>query len=436
MSRVPSCSGSSPALSGKLPQSTVQSNRSNFQEDTVFPNTLQPQLNVKTRKIGESAQRSSLPTLQIPVSTHRPLVKQPSEPRRELSNAPQSKHDQQHQAQRKSARINNETKARLLTPDKARLEQIVHDIILSEGSSPRQAAQTIVSKLLEQISKPASAPPRRPTPDASSTTKPLVCPECSSQVSRVCDLNKHMKRHKKPYGCTYPQCNKHFGAKSDWKRHENSQHFQLEAYRCTQILTDTRKVCGKHYYRADAFKDHLTAEHEVLSEEMTLVVKRSKIGKNCQVQHWCGFCQVIRPLKEKRNEAWDERFDHIAYHFEKEKKSIDEWLCVEANKTKKEVLEEMHRDAFGDEEEAPHEDGAKCETPDANVDAAGDSDDSPTYQPPIPVISPVHNSRRKRKRTLTSPLPAESEAHERSYTWECVCIATSSFDLSRTANRS
>jgi hypothetical protein len=436
MSRLPSRSGSSSVFSGKLPQPTVQSSRSNIQKDTVFSSTSQPRLSVKTRKMGGSAQRSSLATLQIPESIHRPLVKQPSEPRRELSNAPQSKHDQQHQAQRKSARINNETKARLLNPDKATLEQIVHDIILSEGSSPRQAAQTIVSKLLEQISKPASAPPRRPTPDASSNTKPLVCPECSSQVSRVCDLNKHMKRHKKPYGCTYPQCNKHFGAKSDWKRHENSQHFQLEAYRCTQILTGTRQVCGKHYYRADAFKDHLTIEHEVLSEEMALVVKHSKIGKNCQVQHWCGFCQVIRPLKEKRNEAWDERFDHIAYHFEKEKKSIDDWLCVEANKTKKELVEEMRRDAFGDEEEAPHEDGAKCETPDDNLDAAGDSDDSPTYQLPMPIIPPVHNNRRKRKRTLSIPLSVESEVHERSYTWECVSIAASSSDISCTANRS
>jgi hypothetical protein len=302
---------------------------------------------------------------------------------------------------------------------------MVHDILLSEGSSPRQAAQTIVSRLLEQIATSASAPPRRSTPDASSNTKPVTCHICGSQVSRVCDLNKHIKRHKKPYGCTYPQCNKRFGAKSDWKRHENSQHFQLEAYRCTHILPDTRKVCGKHSYRADAFKDHLTTEHEVSSAEMTLVLKRSKIGKNCQVQHWCGFCQVIRPLKEKRNEAWDERFDHIAYHFEKEKKSIDEWLCAEANKTKKQLLKEMRRDVFDDEEETPHIDNAKRETPDEDMDATGDSDDSQIYQPSLPVVFPIHNNQRKRKRTASPPSPDESEVNKRSYTWECVCIAVS-----------
>jgi hypothetical protein len=54
-------------------------------------------------------------------------------------------------------------------------------------------------------------------------------------------------------------------------------------------------------------------------------------------------------LKKTRNEAWDERFDHIAAHFKK--KSIDLWLCVEAKKTKGEVRAEKSRVGFEEEGE-------------------------------------------------------------------------------------
>ena len=200
-------------------------------------------------------------------------------------------------------------------------------------------------------------------------------------------------------------------------------------------MPDTRKVCGKHFYRPDAFKDHLTTEHGVSLKDMGLVLKQSKIGKNCQTQHWCGFCQVIRPLKEKRNDAWDERFDHIAYHFEKEKKSIDEWLCAEANKTKKQLFKEMRRDVFDDDdEEKPDVDNTKRETPDADLDAAGDSDDGQTYQLLVSTALPARNSQLKRKRTASPPSPDESEVNKRVYTWECVCIAGSCLGFLCTAN--
>lgn len=49
--------------------------------------------------------------------------------------------------------------------------------------------------------------------------------------------------------------------------------------------------------------------------------------------------------------AWDERFDHIASHFEKEGETIEEWICAEENKTKKELLKDMDRYVFDDEDE-------------------------------------------------------------------------------------
>ncbi|KAF3049085.1 hypothetical protein E8E11_005390 [Didymella keratinophila] len=148
-----------------------------------------------------------------------------------------------------------------------------------------------------------------------------------------------------PYGCTYPKCFKKFGAKSDWKRHENSQHFQQETFRCDLLNSD--KTCGQHYYRATQFQNHLKHEHKLaVAEKIQNIVERCKIGKNCQGQYWCGFCCEIKKLKTRRNYAWDERFDHIAHHFEKDepKKQIEDWICVEENRSKRELREEMEDD--------------------------------------------------------------------------------------------
>lgn len=223
------------------------------------------------------------------------------------------------------------------------------NVFLSKSEAIK-AAQAI-SNLIKQSPGSAYAQPRKSSQNFGAN--PKVCELCDYAVARACDLKKHMKRHEKPYGCTYPKCHKRFGAKSDWKRHENSQHFQLEAYRCSQPLS-SGKICGEHFFRIEHFKKHLETQHKVDSaDEQVLEAKRRRIGKNCQQQFWCGFHGDIVELKEKRNAAWDERFDHIAFHFEKEKKSIETWICVEENKSKKELLKEMDRYVFDDEQEAP-----------------------------------------------------------------------------------
>jgi hypothetical protein len=160
------------------------------------------------------------------------------------------------------------------------------------------------------------------------------CPfEGCTFSGRTCDLSKHMKRHQKPYGCTYPRCYESFGGMSDWKRHENSQHFQLEAFRC-DYLNASRVVCGQHYHRSSQFEKHLAEAHHLDSSRFEATMKRCRIGRNGQGQFWCGFCTHIRPLTMKRNAAWEERFDHIAHHIQKEKRRIEDWHCVEENKPK------------------------------------------------------------------------------------------------------
>lgn len=92
-----------------------------------------------------------------------------------------------------------------------------------------------------------------------------------------------MKRHDRPYGCTFSTCNKAFGSKGDWKRHENSQHISRKTVRADEVKGD----------------------------------------------FWCGFCAKLIDFKEGRV-AWDERFDHIDDHFMGRrglpKQGIQDWV--------------------------------------------------------------------------------------------------------------
>lgn len=142
---------------------------------------------------------------------------------------------------------------------------------------------------------------------------------------------KHKKRHSRPYGCTYTTCTKAFGSKNDWKRHENSQHYQLEAWRCHEHDSSSRiKQCARIFYRREPFQNHLKEHHGIKDEEhIKAQSKRGRIGRNCQSGFWCGFCKKIVPLKTKGLDAWDERFNHIDdSHFKKDER-IDQWYPLD-----------------------------------------------------------------------------------------------------------
>ncbi|KAF2682432.1 hypothetical protein K458DRAFT_405700 [Lentithecium fluviatile CBS 122367] len=249
------------------------------------------------------------------------------------------------------------------------------DISVSMTKSEALKASQAISNLIKQSGNlPGASRPRRSLKGDSSNK--LKCDRCGALLSRSCDMKKHMKRHTKPYGCTYPKCHKRFGAKSDWKRHENSQHFQLESFRCNLSLTSSstpasstsQAHCTRFFQRHELFKEHLINDHRITSEDqIEHTVRKRRIGKNGQGQFWCGFCgpagvgEIVR-LKEKRNAAWDERFDHIDHHFSREKCPIEEWVCVEAGKRKGEVMRDMDKTNFEDEGDdgmdEPEEDGS------------------------------------------------------------------------------
>ncbi|TEY34084.1 hypothetical protein BOTCAL_0651g00020 [Botryotinia calthae] len=169
----------------------------------------------------------------------------------------------------------------------------------------------------------------------------VTCEVCKKFKGRPCELKKHMKRHERPYGCTFLTCNKTFGSKNDWKRHENSQHFHLETWRC-----DTEKpeggACAKVSYRRQTFQEHLKKEHDIIDQDAVQnKVEACRIGRNCQARFWCGFCVSLVDLKNQSLAAWTERFDHIDDHFMGrhglKKQGIQNWIPVDSDKSRDDV---------------------------------------------------------------------------------------------------
>ena len=142
---------------------------------------------------------------------------------------------------------------------------------------------------------------------------------------------KHEKRHRRPYGCTHATCSKAFGSKNDWKRHENSQHYQLETWRCHEHNSQSKiRQCAKIFYRRDPFQIHLRKDHNVKDEEyIREECKRRRIGRNGQSGFWCGFCKQIVKLEKRGLEAWDERFNHIDDMHFKNGQSSDDWYPLD-----------------------------------------------------------------------------------------------------------
>ncbi|KAI1459285.1 hypothetical protein F4805DRAFT_92883 [Annulohypoxylon moriforme] len=158
-----------------------------------------------------------------------------------------------------------------------------------------------------------------------------ICSECGKGFGRRCELKKHEKRHLKPYGCTFQDCKKKFGSKNDWKRHENSQHYMVEHWRCDEKQTsDSTEICGKVMPRRELFKQHLVTTHHIKdSTVLETKIERCRVGRNSEVRFWCGFCREIIEVKKDGIEAWTERFNHIDDHFHgrnnQEKKEIKDW---------------------------------------------------------------------------------------------------------------
>ncbi|KAI0601241.1 hypothetical protein F4775DRAFT_582170 [Biscogniauxia sp. FL1348] len=266
---------------------------------------------------------------------------------------------------------------------------------LTSQSDVKRFLETLrVRGLLEELRHQMNEHPRdleeigRESMSGSNREHTHVCTKCSKQFPRKCELKKHEKRHQKPYGCTFQGCNKRFGSKNDWKRHENSQHFMLELWRCEEKQKDNpTATCGKNIQRKESFRHHLENHHQI-KDPKVLEFKQEKcrLGRNCETRFWCGFCEATVEIREKGIKAWTERFNHIDDHFSgrnnQEPREIGDWKNVDP----------AH----------PRED-----SPILDSDDSSDSNTSPPLEPSASMKKRKSSTRSSKSKRKRSDGPAE-----------------------------
>ncbi|KAF7538939.1 hypothetical protein G7054_g2515 [Neopestalotiopsis clavispora] len=213
--------------------------------------------------------------------------------------------------------------------------------LISQLSSLRDQSKVLVLEALKKSGLLLEAleheKEQKPTPsekapeNTSRQDAQNKCPQCDKGFPRPCELKKHMKRHEKPYGCTFEGCNKRFGSKNDWKRHENSQHFMVEVWKCdVQSTNGIPQLCGKVSHRRETFRQHLISSHQVDTTIIEKKLEDCRVGRVCEENFWCGFCEkVIKNDSKSGAEAWTRRYDHIDDHIagrhELVQKQMDDW---------------------------------------------------------------------------------------------------------------
>ncbi|KAK3945929.1 hypothetical protein QBC46DRAFT_403012 [Diplogelasinospora grovesii] len=269
------------------------------------------------------------------------------------------------------------------------------------------------------------------------TDEPQVpCQLCPKKFLRRCELRKHLKRHEKPYACTYKDCDKRFGSKNDWKRHENSQHFQHDMWRCNEKLPPFAQYeCGHVCYRRETFRAHLETDHGI--QDVAVIEKKwndCRIGRNNDSQFWCGFCEQVIECKNRGELGWGERYDHIDEHFSGKgtlpRKDISEWKHVDRNSYSAELgLTE-------EEEEQADDDAAVAErllAATATLDVVASSGGHPTLTKPggkgamaydsdqeIVAAAPPRAKRVKRKNNSSSSSSSSNDVWgQREVFWSC-----------------
>ncbi|KAL2860918.1 putative C2H2 finger domain protein [Aspergillus lucknowensis] len=192
--------------------------------------------------------------------------------------------------------------------------------------------------------------PQKKTPARSSKSR--ANPDTTSKSTAKKLTDRRFECCFARYGCTIT-----FPSKNEWKRHVSSQHIQLGFYRCdvdrcslnnikhqdpshsptpssprnTQPQTPTLLV--NDFNRKDLFVQHQRRMHapwvvsknrskQSVSEEERNAFEASleKVSKRCWKQlrfpptfNRCGFCA----MEFHGQDAWKERMEHVARHFEK-----------------------------------------------------------------------------------------------------------------------
>lgn len=148
-----------------------------------------------------------------------------------------------------------------------------------------------------------------------------------------------MKRHTRPYGCTFASCDKRFGSRNDWKRHESSQHSLPEMWNCTCIRGDGNNGAPPSLHLLDAWDDHPRGPKYVARDitELETGCNNFPVAREGHNYFWCGFC--VKPISHQSptESGWEGRFKHVGEHFDKDKYDSDDWVCFNHHEKKKGV---------------------------------------------------------------------------------------------------
>jgi hypothetical protein len=132
-------------------------------------------------------------------------------------------------------------------------------------------------------------------------------------------FRKHMKRHTRPYRCTFPNCDSRHGSRSDWKRHEESQHTIQESWKCT-INSSNGSSCFADFPSELELQRHLIVSHGMSAIQVgPEFCEPMHLSDNVTGRFWCRFCRKIVTAGPKSSGGWREmRLQHIGDHFDKQ----------------------------------------------------------------------------------------------------------------------
>ncbi|KAL2824518.1 hypothetical protein BDW59DRAFT_162405 [Aspergillus cavernicola] len=191
------------------------------------------------------------------------------------------------------------------------------------------------SGLLSGNSGPINSISQESAVAGSDKTGWIQCEFCPKRTRLRCEMKKHKKRHERPYGCTFYKCDKTFGSKADWKRHEQSQHFGIQSWQCTvPETTQEGTLCARMFNSQESYTQHLKKHHQVTNDEIETSICKNRLGWNGEPQFWCGFCRDIIHLRGDGHAAWNQRFNHIDIEHFKKGERIDDWLLPSGHVTK------------------------------------------------------------------------------------------------------
>ncbi|KAI4182512.1 MAG: hypothetical protein LQ348_004834 [Seirophora lacunosa] len=189
----------------------------------------------------------------------------------------------------------------------------------------------------------------------------ITCDQCPTTTARLCDMSKN-----------------------DWKRHENTQHYQIETWRCQEhSTTSALGQCARIFYRREQFQGHLREKHGLENEDQIREQSKScRIGRNGQSTFWCGFCRKIVELKMEGLDAWEERFSHIDNQHYKGGQTICDWVPLDSD-IPKGVAE---RETMAESERADDDDDYRGDSGSSDDDGDGDSSKGTPSADPSPSL--------------------------------------------------